>query len=382
VPEAALADLRILDFSRVLAGPLATMVLADLGATVIKVERPGSGDETRSWGPPFDPAGHATYFQAVNRNKVNVVLDLGDPGDQARARQLAVGADVVVENFRPGVMRRLGLDDEGLRAANPALVYCSITGFGAGGGATLPGYDLLVQALGGLMSITGESDGEPQKVGVAIVDVVAGLFASVGILAALRHRDRTGEGQRVEVDLLSSLLAGLVNQASAYTGAGVVAGRMGNAHPSIAPYALFQASDGELAIAVGNDKQFAALCGVLGVPDLQGDSRFTTNPARVVHRDELRDVLERALAAHPAAEWAARLREAGVPAGKVNDIGQAFAMAEQLGLEPIVEIARAEGPAAKTTRNPIRLSRTPARYDTAPPRLEDARDDGWPPRNR
>jgi crotonobetainyl-CoA:carnitine CoA-transferase CaiB-like acyl-CoA transferase len=382
MPESALADLRILDFSRVLAGPLATMVLADLGATVIKVERPGTGDETRSWGPPFDPAGDATYFQAVNRNKANVVLDLGDPGDQARARELAVSADVVVENFRPGVMKRLGLDDEGLRAANPALVYCSITGFGAGGGATLPGYDLLVQALGGLMSITGESDGEPQKVGVAIVDVVAGLFASVGILAALRHRDRTGEGQRVEVDLLSSLLAGLVNQASAYTGAGVVAGRMGNAHPSIAPYALFQASDGELAIAVGNDKQFAALCRALGVPDLAEDPRFATNPARVEHRDALRDALERALAAQPAAEWAAVLREVGVPAGKVNDVGQAFAMAGQLGLEPIVEIARAEGRPAKTTRNPIRLSRTPARYNTAPPRLEDARDDGWPPRNR
>jgi crotonobetainyl-CoA:carnitine CoA-transferase CaiB-like acyl-CoA transferase len=382
MPESALADLRILDFSRVLAGPLATMVLADLGATVIKVERPGTGDETRSWGPPFDPAGDATYFQAVNRNKANVVLDLGDPGDQARARELAVSADVVVENFRPGVMKRLGLDDEGLRAANPALIYCSITGFGAGGGATLPGYDLLVQALGGLMSITGESDGEPQKVGVAIVDVVAGLFASVGILAALRHRDRTGEGQRVEVDLLSSLLAGLVNQASAYTGAGVVAGRMGNAHPSIAPYALFEASDGELAIAVGNNKQFAALCRALGVPDLAEDPRFATNPARVEHRDALRDALERALAAQPAAEWAAALREVGVPAGKVNDVGQAFAMAEQLGLEPIVEIARAEGKPAKTTRNPIRLSRTPARYNTAPPRLEDARDDGWPPRNR
>jgi crotonobetainyl-CoA:carnitine CoA-transferase CaiB-like acyl-CoA transferase len=380
VADRALADLRILDFSRVLAGPLATMVLADLGATVIKVERPGGGDETRAWGPPFDAAGHATYFQAVNRNKHNVVLDLADPAGQARARELAAGADVVVENFRPGVMRRLGLDDEALRAANPALVYCSITGFGAGPGATLPGYDLLVQALGGLMSITGEADGEPQKVGVAIVDVVAGLFASVGILAALRHRDRTGEGQRIEVDLLSSLLAGLVNQASAYAGAGVVAGRMGNAHPSIAPYALFQAADGELALAVGNDRQFAALCEVLGVPELAGDARFETNPHRVEHRDELREALERALAARPAAEWTERLREVGVPAGKVNDIAGAFALAEALDLDPIVEIARANAAPARTTRNPIRLSRTPARYATAPPRLEDARDEGWPER--
>ena len=381
MPDAALADLRILDFSRVLAGPLATMVLADLGATVIKVERPDIGDETRAWGPPFDSAGQATYFQAINRNKANVILDLGDPSDQARARELAAGADVVVENFRPGVMARLGLGDEDLRAANPALVYCSITGFGADRGATLPGYDLLVQALGGLMSITGEPDGEPQKVGVAIVDVVAGLFASVGILAALRHRDRTGQGQRVEVDLLSSLLAALVNQASAYTGAAVVAGRMGNLHPSIAPYALFQAADGELAIAVGNDKQFAALCGALGVPELEVDPRFATNPARVAHRDELRDLLERALAPHPAAEWATRLREVGVPAGKVNDIAEAFALAEELGLEPIVEIPRSDGAPARTARNPIYLSRTPARYDTAPPSLADARDDGWPARN-
>jgi crotonobetainyl-CoA:carnitine CoA-transferase CaiB-like acyl-CoA transferase len=229
------------------------------------------------------------------------------------------------------------------------------------------------------MSITGEPDGEPQKVGVAIVDVVAGLFASVGILAALRHRDRTGQGQRVEVDLLSSLLSALVNQASAYTGAGVVAGRMGNAHPSIAPYALFEAADGKLALAVGNDKLFAALCGALGVPELATDPRFATNPARVANRGELRELLERALAAHPAAEWAARLREAGVPAGPVNDIEGAFALAEGLGLEPIVEIARTEGAPARTTRNPIRLSRTPACYEIPPPTLEDARDDGWPP---
>jgi crotonobetainyl-CoA:carnitine CoA-transferase CaiB-like acyl-CoA transferase len=379
VTAGALADLRILDFSRVLAGPLATMVLGDLGAAVVKVERPGTGDETRAWGPPFDAAGNATYFQAVNRNKRNVVLDLGHPSDQARARELAAEADVVVENFRPGVMQRLGLDDESLRSANRALVYCSITGFGAGRGASLTGYDLLVQALGGLMSITGEPDGEPQKVGVAIVDVVAGLFASVGILAALRHRDRTGQGQRVEVDLLSSLLSALVNQASAYTGAGVVAGRMGNAHPSIAPYALFEAADGKLALAVGNDKLFAALCGALGVPELATDPRFATNPARVANRGELRELLERALAAHPAAEWAARLREAGVPAGPVNDIEGAFALAEGLGLEPIVEIARTEGAPARTTRNPIRLSRTPACYEIPPPTLEDARDDGWPP---
>src|SRR5690348_1047370 len=216
----ALGDVRVLDFSRILAGPFATMMLADLGAAVTKVERPGTGDETRSWGPPFDDRGQATYFQSVNRNKHSVALDLSQAGDQQRAVALAREADVIVENFRPDVMDKLGLGYDQLRHENPRLVYCSITGFGAGAGASLPGYDLLVQALGGLMSITGSPDGEPQKVGVALVDVLAGLFATVGILAALRHRDATGEGQRVEVDLLSALLAGLVNQGSAFTIAG------------------------------------------------------------------------------------------------------------------------------------------------------------------
>ncbi|MCW2983922.1 MAG: CoA transferase, partial [Conexibacter sp.] len=284
-PPSALDDLVIVDFSRVLAGPLATMVLADLGATVVKVERPGAGDDTRAWGPPFDERGRATYFQAVNRNKASEALDLTTEAGAARARALIAGADVVVENFRPGVMDRLGLGWEALHAADPELVYCSITGFGAGAGAALPGYDLLVQAVGGLMSITGEAGGEPQKVGVALVDVVTGLFAAVGILAALRHRERTGAGQRVEVDLLSSLLAGLVNQGSAYTLAGAVAGRMGNAHPSIAPYELLPAGAGELVLAVGNDKQFAALCAVLGAPALAADARYATNGARVAHRE-------------------------------------------------------------------------------------------------
>ncbi|MCW2994623.1 MAG: L-carnitine dehydratase/bile acid-inducible protein, partial [Conexibacter sp.] len=300
---AALDDLTIVDFSRVLAGPLATMVLADLGATVIKVERPGSGDDTRAWGPPFDERGAATYFQAVNRNKSAVAIDLGTAAGAAEARALAAGADVVVENFRPGVMDRLGLGWDALSSSDATLVYCSITGFGAGPGAALPGYDLLVQALGGLMSITGEPDGEPQKVGVALVDVITGLFASTGILAALRHRERTGEGQRVEVDLLSSLLAALVNQGSAYTLAGAVGRRMGNAHPSIAPYELLPTGDGDLVLAVGNDKQFGALCVVLGAPALADDARFATNAARVAHREELRTALIALLAARGAADW-------------------------------------------------------------------------------
>lgn len=367
---APLADLKVLDFSRVLAGPLATMLLGDFGAEVTKVERPGTGDDTRSWGPPHDEVGMATYFASVNRNKSSLALDLRDPDDLARARELARHADVVVENFRPGVMERLGLGHERLRADNPRLVSCSITGFGSGAGAALPGYDLLVQAVGGLMSITGTPEGEPQKVGVALVDVVCGLFATVGILVALRHRDRTGAGQHVEIDLLSSLLAALVNQGSAYTMAGVVAGRMGNAHPSIAPYEPLAAADGEVVVAVGNDRQFAALAAALGAPELADDPRFATNEARVAHRDALRPLLEARLRERPAAAWAAELPAAGVPAGQVNDVAGAFALAERLGLAPVVEVPRADGSTASLTRNPLRLSATPPTYRSGPPALD------------
>jgi crotonobetainyl-CoA:carnitine CoA-transferase CaiB-like acyl-CoA transferase len=370
MPPAALDDLTVLDFSRVLAGPLSTMLLGDLGATVIKVERAGHGDDTRTWGPPYDADGEATYFQAVNRNKRSVVLDLQDPGDLRRARDLAARADVVVENFRPGVMDRLGLGYDELRGEDPALVYCSITGFGAAGGAALPGYDLLLQAVGGLMSITGDPEGEPQKAGVALVDVIAGLFATVGILAALRHRERTGRGQRVEVDLLSSLLAALVNQGSAYTAGGVVGQRMGNAHPSIAPYELFAAQDGDLVLAVGNDRQFTSLCDALGAPALATDERFATNTQRVAHRGELRALLEDALGRRRVDEWVAALAEARVPAGRVNDIAGAFALAESLGLAPVVEIPRDHGSPVRLTRNPIRLSETPPTYRSAPPPLD------------
>jgi crotonobetainyl-CoA:carnitine CoA-transferase CaiB-like acyl-CoA transferase len=368
----ALGDLRILDFSRVLAGPFATMMLADLGATVTKVERPGVGDETRAWGPPYDARGEATYFQSVNRNKESVVLDLRAGPDLERARELAAQADVIVENFRPGVMDRLGLGYDEMSSQRPGLVFCSITGFGAGAGAELPGYDLLVQALGGLMSITGAPDGEPQKVGVALVDVLAGLFASVGILAALRHRDATGEGQRVEVDLLSALLAALVNQGSAYTIAGAVPGRLGNAHPSIAPYELLETGAGQLVLAVGNERQFGALCQVLGAPELAGDERFATNGQRVAHRDALRVALEERLASRPAAEWATDLTAVRVPAGVVNDIPGAFALAAALGLDPVVELPRQDGEKVRLTRNPIRLARTPPSYRSPPPSLPGA----------
>ncbi|MDW5594593.1 CoA transferase [Conexibacter stalactiti] len=394
----SLNDLLVLDFSRVLAGPLATMLLADYGATVVKVERPGSGDDTRAWGPPHDAAGTATYFLSVNRNKRSLALDLQDPADLALARELAARADVVVENFRPGVMARLGLDHATLAAANPGLVYATISGFGSSGaGAALPGYDLLVQAVGGLMSVTGPADGDPQKAGVALVDVIAGLFTTTGILAALRHRAATGEGQRIEVDLLSSLLAALVNQASAYTAGGVVPGRMGNAHPSIAPYELFGAAGGtRLVLAVGNDRQFARLCDVLGEPALAADPRFATNPARVAARVELRATLEERLATAPAAQWAEALLAVGVPAGEVNDLAGAFALAQRLGLEPIAELeplpgahpareagsagaAPGAGEAAPTptrvARNPVRMSATPPRHASAPPALGELSPD-------
>ncbi|HJT94814.1 MAG TPA: CoA transferase [Mycobacterium sp.] len=364
---ASLDNLRVLDFSRILAGPFATMQLADLGATVTKVERPLTGDDTRSWGPPYDSRGQATYFQAVNRNKDTIVLDLTDRRDCAEARRLAVSADVVVENFRPGLMAKFGLDYDQLACDNAGLIYCSITGFGRGPGAELPGYDLLIQALGGLMSITGSPQGEPQKVGVALVDVLAGLYSTVGILAALQHRAATGEGQRVDIDLLSCLLAGLVNQASGYTSAGVVPTRMGNQHPSIAPYELVACADGNLVLAVGNDRQFAALCDVLGAPWLATAEQFATNSARVQHRQQLRAELEKLLAAKTAADWTKVLAEARVPAGVVNDLAGAFELADNLGLDPIVALPRDDGSTVSLCRNPINLSATPPIYRSAPP---------------
>src|ERR1700742_979139 len=369
--DSGLGPLRILDFSRVLAGPLTTMLLADFGAEVTKVERPGGGDETRSRGPPYDERGEATYFQSVNRNKRSVVVDMSTAEGLAELRRRAREADVLVENFRPGLLAEKGLDFETLRVENPRLVYCSVTGFGSGGGAGLPGYDLLIQALGGLMSITGEPEGEPMKAGVALVDVLAGLYATVGILVALRAREATGEGQLVEVDLLSALLASLVNQGSAYTVGGVVPRRLGNRHPSISPYEVYDTAEGELVLAVGNDRQFAALCEELGAPGLATDPRFATNPARVEHREALGAELNRLLAARPAAAWAEALLARRVPAGQVNDLGAAFAFAERLGLDPTVTIPRADGTDVSLTRNPIRLSATPPTYRTAPPDLPE-----------
>jgi crotonobetainyl-CoA:carnitine CoA-transferase CaiB-like acyl-CoA transferase len=365
-----LAGIRVADFSRVLAGPYATMLLGDLGADVVKVERPPHGDDTRAWGPPFAADGTATYFQSVNRNKRSAWWDLGRPEDAAAARRLAAGADILVENFAPGTMERFGLGYTDLAAGNPGLVYASITGFGSGAGAGLPGYDLLVQAMGGLMSITGPGPGQPTKVGVALVDVITGLHAVTGILAALHERTASGLGQRVEVTLLGSLLSALVNQAQGVLGGGAVPGPMGNAHPSIAPYETLPTAEGTLALAVGNDRQFAAACRVLDLP-LAHDPRFATNPARVAHRSELVAELARALAGRSAAHWSEVLTAAGVPAGPVNDLPAALALAEHLGLAPVVDAA-----GTPTVANPVGLSRTPATYRLAPPRPTPGRGDG------
>ncbi|MFF2051681.1 CaiB/BaiF CoA transferase family protein [Leifsonia sp. NPDC058194] len=367
--DGVLAGVRVADFSRVLAGPYATMMLADFGADVVKIEGP-AGDDTRAWRPPVDADGGSTYFASVNRNKRSVVCDLRTETGLADARRLAATADVVVENFRPGVMESFGLDEDSLRPGNPGLVYCSITGFGREAGAGLPGYDLLVQAVGGLMSITGAPDGDPSKVGVALVDILTGQNALAGMLLALRSRDQTGRGSRVDVDLLGSLLAALTNQASSTLATGTPPARLGNAHPSIAPYELFHAADRELVVAVGNDRQFAAFAAAIALPALATDARFATNEARVGNRAELRALLAPALASRPAADWVEALGRARVPAGLVNSVAEAFAFADTLGLSPVVETRDpATGRSSRQPATPIRLDTAPAEHRTPPPLL-------------
>ena len=368
----ALDGVRIADFGRVLAAPYATMLLADLGAEVVKVERPGSGDETRSWGPPWS-GGDSTYFLSVNRNKTTEVLDLRTAEGSRAAQELVAGCDVVVENFRPGTMEKLGLGYEQLAGPRPDLVYCSVSGFGAQAGAELAGFDLVVQAVGGLMSVTGTQE-HPTKVGVALVDVVCGLHAALGILAALRHRDRTGEGQRVEVNLLSSLLSALTNQSSAYLATGTPPQPLGNLHPSIAPYEVLRTSDRPLAVAAANDRLFRRLADRLGLSSLATDPRFATNADRVAHRELLAAELEDVLRTRPADDWFAELTEAGVPCGPINDLGQAFALADRLGLEPVAELSRSaepDAPVVRSVAHPISFSATPATYRCPPPHLQE-----------
>ncbi|MGA8657732.1 MAG: CoA transferase [Chthoniobacterales bacterium] len=318
-----LKGVRILDLSRVLAGPYATMVLADLGADVIKVEHPERGDDTRHWGPPF-AGGESAYFLSVNRNKRSITADLKNKEDLDRIKQFAAKADVLIENFRRGTLGSFGMDYQSLRRVNPAIIYCSITGFGPGKDQDRPGYDFLVQARGGLMGITGNSDGEPTKVGVAVADVVCGLFAANTILAALHRRSLTGQGACLEVPLFESQLAWLANRAQEYLVSGVDTGRMGNEHPSIVPYETFAASDKPIAIAVGNDQQFVAFCRALGRDDLARDPRFATNPDRVTNREMLVRALKSEIIKRPAAEWIETIQESGVPCGPVNSLADVF----------------------------------------------------------
>jgi crotonobetainyl-CoA:carnitine CoA-transferase CaiB-like acyl-CoA transferase len=364
-----LSGLLVADFSRVLAGPYCTMLLADLGADVIKVESP-SGDDTRGWVPPATPDGRSTYYLAVNRNKRSVALDLREPADLARARELARRADVFVHNFKPGGLARFGLDYAAVSALNPRIVYASISGFGAGGGKDLPGYDLMVQAMSGLMSLTGDPDGPPYRSGISIFDVIAGLHATIGILAALNHRAATGQGQHVEAALLASALSGMVNQTSAYVAGGTVPFRMGNSHPSVFPYEPLPTGDGDLIVTVGNDVQFRKLCELLGAPQLADDPRFASNAGRTAHRDELRPLLVERLAARSAAEWFDDLIKLGVPCGPINTVDQGVAFAEQIGLEPAVISGHGDG-AVPTVRHPLTFSVTPPRYDLPPPRLDE-----------
>jgi crotonobetainyl-CoA:carnitine CoA-transferase CaiB-like acyl-CoA transferase len=373
VPGAAsgsgpLAGLLVADFSRVLAGPYATMLLADLGAEVVKVEGP-AGDDTRSWQPPVRD-GVSTYYLGVNRNKRSVALDLKDADDLAAARELARRADVLIENFKPGGLARFGLDYDSVAAGNPGVVYASISGFGSQpGGAALPGYDLIVQAISGLMSLTGDPDGEPFRAGISVFDVMAGLHATIGVLSALNLRHETGRGQHVEVSLLSSALSGLVNHSSAWVAGGVVPFRMGNSHPSLFPYEPLPCSDGDLIVTAGNNGQFRKLVEVLGAPELADDPRFSRNEDRTANRDQLRPLLVERLRTRTKLEWFRDIIAAGVPCGPINTVDQGVAFAEEVGLDPVVTVG--EGAAAvPSVRHPIRFSDTPADYRLPPPALD------------
>jgi len=363
-PAGPLSGLLVADFSRILAGPYATMLLADLGAQVIKVEGPG-GDDTRTWMPPTRD-GVSTYYLGINRNKRSIALDLKDPADQVVARELAHRADVMIENFRPGGLARFGLDFDTVTSQNPKIVYASISGFGTGAGAGLPGYDLMVQAISGLMSLTGDPDGPPYRAGISVFDVMAGMHANIGILAALHHRASTGRGQHVEVNLLSSALSGLVNHSSGYVAGGTIPFRMGNAHPSLFPYEPLPTADGELIVIAGNDGQFRKLCQVLDLPDLPDDPRFGRNQDRTANREELRPILVERLSKKGKDEWFRELLAAGIPCAPINTIDGGVAFAEELGLDPVVTVG-----GIPVVRNPITFSDTPAGYELPPPGLNE-----------
>ncbi len=368
-----LSHVRVLELSRVLAGPWAAQTLADLGADVIKVERPGAGDDTRAWGPPW--AGEeSAYFLSANRGKRSITIDFERPEGQELVRKLAAQADVVIENFKVGGLVKYGLDYDSLKAVNPGLVYCSITGFGQDGPyAKRAGYDFMIQGMGGLMSITGQPDGEagggPVKVGVAVTDVFTGLYATIGVLGALAHRDRTGEGQWVNLALLDVQVAVLANQAMNYLVGGKAPQRLGNAHPNIVPYQAFATLDGHIILAVGNDGQFAKFCQVAGHPELAQDPRYATNPARVANRKELVPILERLLEQRTSRDWLSALEAVGVPCGPINDVSQVFADPHVQARNIHQDLPHPSAGTVPTVASPIRYSATPIEHTVAPPTL-------------
>ncbi|MCK7546478.1 CaiB/BaiF CoA transferase family protein [Marinobacter koreensis] len=374
-----LSGLRVLDLSRVLAGPWSAQILGDLGADVIKIERPVSGDDTRNWGPPYltgvDGSSElSAYFLSANRNKQSLAIDIASDKGQQLIRELVSESDILLENFKVGGLRQYGLDYESLKTINPRLIYCSITGFGQDGPyASRPGYDFLIQAMGGLMSITGQPDGEPGagpvKVGVALTDIMTGLYATIGILAALNHRERTGEGQYVETALLDVQVSSLANQAMNFLASGKVPQRMGNAHPNIVPYEAFPTADGDMVLTVGNDKQFARLCEVLGHPEWADDERFSTNRARVANRKELVPRIRQATVMRPTDEWVLELEKAQVPCGPVNTIDRVFSDAQVLARDMKRHLSHPKLGEVPTVGNPLKLTLTPVDYRTAPPLL-------------
>ena len=379
-----LKGLRVLDLTRVLAGPWATQLLADFGADVIKIEKPGEGDDTRGWGPPFitnpdGSRGDAAYFLSANRGKSSVAIDMANPRGQQLIRGIAAKSDVVIENFKVGGLKKYGLDYNSLKAINPQLVYCSITGFGQNGPlAQRAGYDFMIQGMGGLMSITGQPDGtpgaEPMKAGVAFADIFTGLYAVAGIEAALYHRQRTGEGQYIDMALLDSQVAVLANQALNYLVGGKAPTRLGNAHPNIVPYQTFSTRDGYIIMAVGTDRQFKEYCAIIGLPALSDDERFTTNRGRVTHRTELIALLEAPMKTRTTDEWVAAFETAAVPCGPINTIDQVFANDQVLARGLQIGLIRDDGVQIPGVANPVQFSATPIEYAKAPPRFGDGTD--------
>ena len=371
-----LDGIKVLDLSRVLAGPYATMVLGDLGADVLKVEHPERGDDTRHWGPPF-ASGESAYFLSVNRNKRSIGVDLKDEIGLERAKTLAAEADVLIENWRRGALEKLGLGYNALREENPDLIYCSITGFGPGPDENRPGYDFLVQARGGIMGITGQPGGEPTKVGVAISDIVCGLFASNAILAALYRRSATGEGTRIEVPLFESTLGWLANRGQEYLVSGEDTGLIGNAHPSIVPYQTFHASDKPLVVAVGNNTQFANLCRAIGRPELAEDERYATNPDRVSNREALISELQQEFSKRTADEWADEIRAAGIPSGPVNTLADVFSDEHVLGSGMLQDLDHPSAGHLKMLASPLIVEGEHLPIRHAPPTLGQHTEEGW-----